>query len=156
MDAFVCLVELHLHFGESQLALQASDGSISLLLVPKAEQENGDARMVPSRDLIDRVAAFIDKRRLITARVNVGKPRQVPVSLELTISLKPGATADRVKALDAIRAARSTICQAQAVLDSVAAECAEAADRAVAPLARDGFALHPPKQRPDSAAAAAA
>ena len=53
---------------------------------------------VPSRDLIDRVASYIDKRRLITARVNVGKPKLVPVSLELTISLKPGATADRVKA----------------------------------------------------------
>jgi hypothetical protein len=78
--------------------VQASDGSISLLLVPKAEREDGDARAVPSRDLIDRVAAFIDKRRLITARVNVGKPKLVPVSLELTISLKPGATADRVKA----------------------------------------------------------
>jgi predicted phage baseplate assembly protein len=78
--------------------VQASDGSISLLLVPKAERENGEARAVPSRDLIDRVAGFIDKRRLITARVNVGKPRLVPVSLELTISLKAGATADRVKA----------------------------------------------------------
>ncbi len=78
--------------------VQASDGSISLLLVPKAEREDGDARAVPSRDLIDRVASYIDKRRLITARVNVGKPRLVPVSLELTISLKPGATADRVKA----------------------------------------------------------
>jgi predicted phage baseplate assembly protein len=78
--------------------VQASDGSISLLLVPKAERENGDGRAVPSRDLIDRVASYIDKRRLITARVNVGKPKLVPVSLELTISLKPGATADRVKA----------------------------------------------------------
>ena len=78
--------------------VQASDGSISLLLVPKAEREDGEAKAVPSRDLIDRVAAFIDKRRLITARVNVGKPKLVPVSLELTISLKPGATADRVKA----------------------------------------------------------
>ncbi len=78
--------------------VQASDGSISLLLVPKAERENGEARAVPSRDLIDRVASYIDKRRLITARVNVGKPKLVPVSLELTISLKPGATADRVKA----------------------------------------------------------
>jgi predicted phage baseplate assembly protein len=78
--------------------VQASDGSISLLLVPKAEREDGDARAVPSRDLIDRVASYIDKRRLITARVNVGKPKLVPVSLELTISLKPGATADRVKA----------------------------------------------------------
>jgi predicted phage baseplate assembly protein len=78
--------------------VQASDGSISLLLVPKAEREDGDARAVPSRDLIDRVASYIDKRRLITARVNVGKPRLQPVSLELTISLKPGATADRVKA----------------------------------------------------------
>jgi predicted phage baseplate assembly protein len=77
--------------------VQASDGSISLLLVPKAEREDGDARAVPSRDLIDRVASYIDKRRLITARVNVGKPKLVPVSLELTISLKPGATADRVK-----------------------------------------------------------
>ena len=44
------------------------------------------------------MAGFIDKRRLITARVNVGKPRLVPVSLELTVSLKAGATADRVKA----------------------------------------------------------
>ncbi|TMA24792.1 MAG: putative baseplate assembly protein [Deltaproteobacteria bacterium] len=78
--------------------VQSSDGSISLLLVPKAEREDGDARAVPSRDLIDRVASYIDKRRLITARVNVGKPKLVPVSLELTISLKPGATADRVKA----------------------------------------------------------
>jgi len=34
--------------------------------------------MVPSRDLIDRVAAFIDKRRLITARVNVGKAAPGP------------------------------------------------------------------------------
>ena len=34
---------------------------------------------MPSRDLIDRVASYIDKRRLITARVNVGKPRLVPV-----------------------------------------------------------------------------
>lgn len=78
--------------------VQASDGSISLLLVPKAEREDGEARAVPSRDLIDRVAAYIDQRRLITARVNVGKPKLLPVSLELTISLKPGATADRVKA----------------------------------------------------------
>ncbi|TMA45384.1 MAG: putative baseplate assembly protein [Deltaproteobacteria bacterium] len=37
--------------------VQGSDGSISLLLVPKAERENGDARAVPSRDLIDRVAS---------------------------------------------------------------------------------------------------
>ena len=78
--------------------VQASDGSISLLLVPKAEREDGDARAIPSRDLIDRVASYIDKRRLITARVNVGKPKLVPVSLDLTISLKAGATADRVKA----------------------------------------------------------
>jgi Baseplate J-like protein len=77
--------------------VQASDGTISLLLVPKSEAKNGDARAVPSRDLIDRVAAFIDKRRLITARVNVGKPRLVPVSIELLISLKAGASADRVK-----------------------------------------------------------
>src|SRR5262249_45372950 len=41
--------------------VQSSDGSISLLLVPKAERENGDARAIPSRDLIDRVAAYIDK-----------------------------------------------------------------------------------------------
>src|SRR5438445_13679745 len=78
--------------------VQASDGSISLLLVPKAERGNGDARAVPSRDLIDRVAAYIDKRRLITARVNAGKPKLMPVSLGLTISLKAAPTAARVKA----------------------------------------------------------
>ncbi len=66
--------------------------------MPKSEREGGEANAVPSRDLIDRVAAYLDKRRLITARVNVGKPKQVPLSLELVISLKAGATADRVKA----------------------------------------------------------
>ena len=74
------------------------DGSISLLIVPKAERNDEDARAIPSRDLIDRVAAFIDKRRLITAQVHVGKPRYVDLSLEIAVSLKAGATADRAKA----------------------------------------------------------
>src|SRR2546429_328119 len=41
--------------------VQASDGSISLLLVPKAERGNGDARAIPSRDMIERDARHLAK-----------------------------------------------------------------------------------------------
>jgi len=93
-----------------QLALSASrriarakcvqsqrDGSVALLIVPKAERQDDD-HIVPSRDLLDQISAFIEKRRLITAKVQVGKPRYRDCSIRLTISLKPGATADRAKA----------------------------------------------------------
>lgn len=73
------------------------DGSVVLLIVPKADRVD-DGHVTPSRDLLDQVSHFIEKRRLITAKVQVGKPRYVDCSLQLTISLKPGATADRVKA----------------------------------------------------------
>jgi hypothetical protein len=53
---------------------------------------------VPSRDLLDQVSHYIEKRRLITAKVQVGKPRYVDCSIQLTISLKPGAAVDRAKA----------------------------------------------------------
>lgn len=72
------------------------DGSVVLLIVPKADRAE-DTHIVPSRDLLDQVGQFIEKRRLITARVQVGKPRYVDCSIRLTVSLKPGATADRVK-----------------------------------------------------------
>lgn len=72
------------------------DGSVVLLIVPKADRAD-DAHIVPSRDLLDQVSAYIEARRLITARVQVGKPRYVDASLRLTVTLKPGATADRVK-----------------------------------------------------------
>jgi len=72
------------------------DGSVVLLVVPKAERSD-ESHIVPSRDLLDQVGAFIERRRLITAKVQVGKPRYVDCSLRLTISLKPGATPDRVK-----------------------------------------------------------
>lgn len=72
------------------------DGSVVLLIVPKADR-NDDTHIVPSRDLLDQVSHFIEKRRLITAKVQVGKPRYVDCSIRLVISLKPGATADRAK-----------------------------------------------------------
>lgn len=72
------------------------DGSVALLIVPKADRPE-DAHIVPSRDLLDQVSHFIEKRRLITAKVQVGKPRYIDCSIRLTISLKPGATADRAK-----------------------------------------------------------
>lgn len=72
------------------------DGSVVLLIVPKADQAD-DGRVVASRDLLDQVSAYIEKRRLITAKVQVGKPRYVDASMRLTVTLKPGATADRVK-----------------------------------------------------------
>jgi predicted phage baseplate assembly protein len=73
------------------------DGSVVLLIVPKADRTD-DAHIVPSRDLLDQVSHFIEKRRLITAKVQVGKPRYIDCSIRLTISLKPGATVDRAKA----------------------------------------------------------
>lgn len=72
------------------------DGSVALLIVPKSERDD-DHHIVPSRDLLDQVAAYVEKRRLITAKVQVGKPRYVDCSLQFTVSLKPGAAVDRAK-----------------------------------------------------------
>ncbi len=72
------------------------DGSVVLLIVPKADRQD-EGHIVPSRDLVDQVGHFIEKRRLITAKVQVGKPRYIDCSIRLTISLKPGASVDRAK-----------------------------------------------------------
>lgn len=64
--------------------------------------------------------------------------------LQTAVKISARATADRVRALDAIRAARSTIRRAQHVLDAVATEDTEAAARSITPLARDGIDLHQP------------
>lgn len=72
------------------------DGSVSLLIVPKAARGD-DARIVPSRELLDQVTQYVEKRRLITARVNVGRPRYVDCSLRLSVALRPGAQIDRAK-----------------------------------------------------------
>jgi hypothetical protein len=64
--------------------------------------------------------------------------------LQTAVKISARATADRVRALDTIRAARSTIRRAQQVLDAVATENTEAAARSITPLTRDGFDLHQP------------
>jgi len=64
--------------------------------------------------------------------------------LQTAVKISARATADRVRALDTIRAARSTIRRAQHVLDAVANESTEATARSITPLARDGFDLHQP------------
>ncbi len=74
----------------------ARDGSVRLLIVPKCVRD-GDDRAVPSRDLLDRIAAYIDRRRLITAQVHVGRPHYIGLSLEVVVRLKAGANADRAK-----------------------------------------------------------
>jgi hypothetical protein len=64
--------------------------------------------------------------------------------LQTAVKIAARATTERVKALNTIRAARSTIRCAQAVLNEIGAENIEAAARGIAPLARDGVDLHVP------------
>lgn len=64
--------------------------------------------------------------------------------LQTAMNIAVRATAVRTRALDTIRAARSTIRCAQTVLDTVSVENAEATALGITPRARDGFDLHAP------------
>ncbi|WP_194923161.1 hypothetical protein [Catenulispora pinisilvae] len=64
--------------------------------------------------------------------------------LQSAVKISARASADRARQLDTIRAACAAIGRAEAVLDSVAVEFAEAAERGTAPLAREGFDLLSP------------
>ncbi|MBS2531964.1 hypothetical protein KGQ20_04190 [Catenulispora sp. NF23] len=109
------------------------------------------ADVIPDRDDYAGVTAsarrVVDVRHAL-ARYALGAPWLSDLlwtwRLQTAVKISARASADRARQLDTIRAARAAISRAEAVLDSVAAEFAEAAERGTAPLARDGFDLLSP------------
>jgi hypothetical protein len=74
---------------------------VSVVIVPGGE----GSRLVPTDDLIQVVADYLEPRRLITTRVHVVGPRYFSVGVRLTLVLKPDAleAAVRAKAVEALQ-----------------------------------------------------
>ena len=68
------------------LASTPREGEISVVILP--QEGNGDGRPMPSAELINRVKAFLDPRRLITTVIHVVKPKYVDVSVQISVYLK--------------------------------------------------------------------
>jgi len=67
-------------------------GHMSVVIVPNDPGITGD----PLNNLIQRVADFLDERRMITTRLHVVGPRYVRVGVKATLGLMPDATEDAV------------------------------------------------------------
>jgi hypothetical protein len=69
-------------------------GEISVLIVPKGGEQASDLtdKLLPTPELLRRVKDFLDERRLITTKLNIGKPRYVEVSVDVDVVLKPLGT----------------------------------------------------------------
>jgi hypothetical protein len=66
------------------------EGEVTVVLVPKAAPGQGAGeRLVLSRELVKRVQAYLDERRLLTARLHVAGFRYRDISLHVEVVLKP-------------------------------------------------------------------
>lgn len=83
-----CIPERNLELTDPILRQQPQPGHVSVVIVPAA---NANAT-----SLLSTVAAYLDPRRLLTARVHVVSPNLVPVSVQLTLRLEPDALQDQV------------------------------------------------------------
>jgi hypothetical protein len=74
-------------------AARAADrpGHVSVLIVPRANAPS------PVADVLTRVKARLDPRRLVGTIVHVGEPEYVRVRVRLSVTLQPGVSADAVK-----------------------------------------------------------
>ena len=74
---------------------------VSVVIVPGGE----GSRLVPTDDLLQVVADYLEPRRLITTRVHVVGPRYFSVGVRLTLVLKPDAleAAVRAEAVEALQ-----------------------------------------------------
>ena len=76
-------------------------GMVRVLLVPKVSH---DDRPIPweelelNRQVRDEVQSYLDERRLLGTRMEIGTPQYLPVSLEIRIKGKPGTDFDQVAA----------------------------------------------------------
>ena len=101
-----CVPRRNLETTDDAARDRPSEGHVSVILVPRATAQDGDgvgARRMPqpSPDLRQAVAAYLEPRRLLTARVHVVGPVYAPVGAELLVVRRPDAAPgveDRLRA----------------------------------------------------------
>lgn len=91
-----CIAERNLDVTDPAQRVQVQPGHVSVVVVPTPSADPATARAT--------VSAFLEPRRLLTARVHVVTPRVVPVRVCVTLRLLPDWIPDQVKqsAIDAI------------------------------------------------------
>ena len=75
------------------------EGAVTIIVVPKfdATKEEYDKKLVPTSELLRRVKAYLDERRLVTVRVNVERPQYTELSINLEIIRTSTGASDRLK-----------------------------------------------------------
>lgn len=75
------------------------EGSVCIIVVPKFDQEKEeyDKKLVPTAELLRRVKAYLDERRLVTVRVNVERPQYTEISVYMEIIRTSTGASDRLK-----------------------------------------------------------
>jgi hypothetical protein len=78
-------------------------GVVTVVVVPKFERRayltSADLRqkLLPSNELLRRVKAYLDERRLVSSMVSVEKPRYVELSLKIDVVREPGGSSEDIK-----------------------------------------------------------
>ena len=87
--------------------LTESEGEVCIIVVPKFDEsrEDYDKKLVPTSELLRRVKAYLDERRLVTVRVNVERPQYTELSINLEIIRTTTGSSERLKR-DIVRALR--------------------------------------------------
>ncbi len=75
------------------------EGAVTIIVVPKFDEEKEDynKKLVPTSELLRRVKAYLDERRLITVKVNVERPQYTEISVFLEIIRTSTGASDRLK-----------------------------------------------------------
>jgi len=75
------------------------EGEVTVLVVPKFDETKLDysEKLVPSTELLRRVKAYLDTRRLVTVRVNVERPKYVEFSVNLDVIRSTTGSSERLR-----------------------------------------------------------
>ncbi|MCL2326485.1 MAG: putative baseplate assembly protein, partial [Proteobacteria bacterium] len=75
------------------------EGEVCIVVVPKFDAAKKDyaQKLVPTTELLRRVKAYLDERRLITVKVNVERPQYTELSINLEIIRTSTGASDRLK-----------------------------------------------------------
>lgn len=88
-----CLPRRNLESGNARAGDIDEPGHVSVVIVPSGQ----DSTPQPTRELMQKVAADLEPRRLLTTRVHIVGPAYVTVRVRLTLVLKPDAIEDRFR-----------------------------------------------------------
>ncbi len=75
------------------------EGEVCVIVVPKFDDARQDftQKLVPTTELLRRVKASLDERRLVTVKVNVEKPEYTEISVNLEVIRSTTGSSERLK-----------------------------------------------------------